>query len=309
MSWFKRLKDGLNKTSDKISTGLRKTFQAKRIDDDTLEALEELLITSDFGVEMTAEIITVLSKEKLEFPDDVAPDMVVKQFLKTQLSQRLEGAEKAFTHTKKPEIVLMVGVNGTGKTTTIGKLAHHLKAQGKTVGVAACDTFRAAAVEQLKTWADRTHSFFYPPIETTDPAAVAFHAVEQAIKDKCDVLFIDTAGRLQNKDNLMAELAKIHRVLDKALPGAPHQVLLSLDATVGQNALAQLKAFHEITPLSGLIVTKLDGTAKGGILLPLYRTFKTPIHAIGIGEGLDDLRPFKIDEYLDALLEMRRSAP
>ena len=300
-----KLKGGLQKTSSKITESLRQTFQSKRIDTETLESLEDLLIMSDFGVGMSSDIIDKLRKEKLQFPDDVAADITVKTFLKAELARYLEGAEAPLTFEGTPHIVLMVGVNGTGKTTTIGKLAHQLMGEGRSVALAACDTFRTAAVAQLDVWAKRSGARFYSGESLADPASVAFDAVTRAKADGVDVLFIDTAGRLQNKDNLMAELEKIHRVINKACPGAPQQTLLVLDATVGQNARLQVQAFQKSAPLTGLIITKLDGTAKGGMVVPLYHQFKLPIHAIGVGEAIDDLMPFESAAYLDALLGLK----
>ncbi len=200
------------------------------------------------------------------------------------------------------QVVLVVGVNGNGKTTTIGKLAHQLRAQGKKVTLVAADTFRAAAVEQLQVWATRTGAEFVRGVTNADPASVAYQGVEAAIKSGADVVFVDTAGRLHTKDELMAELAKITKVIRKLIPDAPHHVLQVLDATTGQNALAQIKAFHEVAGVTGLVVTKLDGTAKAGIILALAEQFKLPIHAIGVGEGVDDLQPFTASDFARALV-------
>lgn len=296
MNWFSRLSGGLKKTTESIGA----VFTKKRLDAATLEELEELLIMADMGLPSAASIVAELAKER---QDSDITDEEIKTLLAAAIAKRLAPhAAPLVTEGAQPFVVLVVGVNGNGKTTTIGKLAHKLQGEGKKVMLVAADTFRAAAVEQLERWSERAGCGFVRGAENGDPAAVAYAGLERAMNEGADVVFIDTAGRLHTKENLMAELAKITKVIRKLVPEAPHAVLQVLDATTGQNALAQVKAFREVAGVTGLIVTKLDGTAKAGIVLALTEQFKLPIHAIGVGEGLEDLEQFSAEEFSRALV-------
>ncbi|NNL76734.1 MAG: signal recognition particle-docking protein FtsY [Desulfobacterales bacterium] len=295
--YFKRLKSRLSKTRKNFSGGFDKIFaSAQKIDDDVLEELEELLITSDIGVQTTMELMECISKAKVSDP------MEVKKMLKDEMLSILR-SQPTFSITAKntPHVVLVVGVNGVGKTTTIGKIAASLKSSGEKVLIAAADTFRAAAVEQLLVWADRADAEFVKHKENADPAAVAFDAVAAASARGCDVVLVDTAGRLHTKVNLMEELKKIKRTVAKQVQGAPHEILLVLDATTGQNALSQAKLFNDALDITGLVLTKLDGTAKGGIVIGICRSLNIPLRYIGIGEQIEDLRPFNAQQFIDAL--------
>jgi fused signal recognition particle receptor len=296
MNWFSKLTSGLKKTS----TGITEIFTKEKLDEATLEELEELLILSDMGVGTATAITEEIGRQRHE--KDLSGE-ALRDMLAHAIATRLEPyALPLKTEGSTPRVVLVVGVNGNGKTTTIGKLAHQLRGEGKKVALVAGDTFRAAAVEQLKVWADRAGAIFHAGAANADPASVAYQGLEAAIKAGADVVFIDTAGRLHNQDNLMAELAKITKVIRKLVPDAPHDVLQVLDATTGQNALAQLKAFKDVAGVTGIIVTKLDGTAKAGVVLALAQEFKLPIHAIGVGEGADDLQPFTAQDFARALV-------
>ena len=269
------------------------------LDDDMLEALEELLIASDMGVDaalrVTANIAEGRFSKKLSTEE-------IKSLLSKEITRIMEPVAKPMPlYAQKPQVVLVVGVNGSGKTTTIGKLASQFKAAGKSVVIAAGDTFRAAAVEQLQIWGERAGVPVLTAPEGSDPASLAFDAIEKARQDNADLLMIDTAGRLQNRTDLMEELAKIVRVIRKQDPDAPHNTLLVLDATTGQNALNQVEIFRNLADVSGLVMTKLDGTAKGGVLVALADKFGLPIHAIGVGEQIDDLSPFDPEDYAKAL--------
>ncbi len=295
--YFKRLRRRLSKTRNSLSSGFDRIFAGKKkIDDDVLEQLEELLITSDIGVQTTMALIERLSKAK------VADVSEVKQILKDEilliLGSQAPVADEAQT---KPHVVLVFGVNGVGKTTTIGKIAASARASGKKVLIGAADTFRAAAVEQLAIWAERADAEFVRHRENADPAAVAFDAVAAATARGCDIVLIDTAGRLHTKVNLMEELKKIKRAVSKQLEGAPHEILLVLDATTGQNALSQAQLFDEALDLTGLALTKLDGTAKGGIVISICSSLNIPLQYIGVGEQIDDLRLFDAEQFIDAL--------
>ena len=297
MGLWQKFKKGLQKTSDKLET----VFRFTKLDDDALESLEEGLILSDMGAGVSAKLVGEMAKQKPQSVEEA------KQILKKELDTIMSQADTGFEidTTQKPFVILMVGVNGTGKTTTIGKLASQMKAKGLQVSMAAADTFRMAAVEQLQEWGKRVGCNVYSSKMGADPAGTAYDAYNHAIKNKDDVLFIDTAGRLQNKKELMAELQKIVRVIQKINPSAPHATILTLDATVGQNAISQVEAFQQITPLSGLIMSKLDGTAKGGVLVALVSQFKLPIFYIGVGEKTDDLLTFDKSEYIDSLLGIK----
>ncbi len=297
---LKKLSEGLSKSSSKISGGISDIFTKKKLDAETLEQLEDLLIVSDLGPAAASALVKKISKDRFE--KEISEEEI-KLALADEIEAILKPVEKPLTYEgAKPCVVLMVGVNGTGKTTAIGKMAHQLKSQGKKVMLAAGDTFRAAAVNQLKVWADRVECEFFTKEEGADSAALAYEAIDKAIAEDIDVLFIDTAGRLQNKQGLMAELEKIYRVIGKRLPDAPHETIVALDATVGQNAHSQVELFGKAVNITGLVVTKLDGTAKGGVIISLAEKFKLPIYEIGIGEGILDLRPFNAKNYSRSLV-------
>ena len=296
MSWFSKLSAGLKKTTESLGAVLTK----RRLDAAALEALEESLILSDMGSKAAMEMVAEIAKDR--FDKDIGEDEL-KELLAAIIARRLKCVESpTMFYVKQPEVVLVVGVNGNGKTTTIGKLAYRYRAEGKKVMLVAADTFRAAAVEQLQRWSERAGCDFVRGADQSDPASVAYAGVEKAIARGVDVVFIDTAGRLHTKDNLMAELAKIRKVITKLIPDAPHAVIQVLDATTGQNALAQVKAFGDVAGVTALVVTKLDGTAKAGVIVALAEQFKLPIHAIGVGEGADDLQPFNADDFARALV-------
>lgn len=296
MNWFARLTEGLKKTTESIGAVLTK----RKLDSAALEALEDSLVMADMGAATAASIVAELARGRVD--KDISEEEI-KQLLAEAITQRLAPyAQPMQVSGAAPRVVLVVGVNGNGKTTTIGKLAHGYIQVGNRVMLVAADTFRAAAVEQLERWSERSGASFVRGAENADPASVAYAGVEQALAEKADIVFIDTAGRLHTKDNLMAELGKITKVIRKLIPEAPHVVLQVLDATTGQNALAQVKAFREVAGVTGLILTKLDGTAKAGIVVALAEQFKLPIHAIGVGEGAEDLQPFAADQFARALV-------
>ena len=301
MSGFlSRLKEGLGRSARSLSDGVTGLFGKRKLDDAALEDLEDLLITADLGPQVAARVSADLAREK--FDKDVS-DGDVREALSRVVRDILEPVAKPLTidPARRPHVVLVVGVNGAGKTTTIGKIAKGLSDAGKSVTIAAGDTFRAAAIEQLEVWSRRTGAGFVAKEVGADPAAVAFEALQRAREQGTDVLLVDTAGRLQNKGHLMDELAKIIRVMGKLDPEAPHDVLLVLDATTGQNALRQVEVFAEIARVSGLAMTKLDGTARGGVLVAVAEKFKLPVHFIGVGEGVDDLQPFDAESFAAAL--------
>jgi fused signal recognition particle receptor len=305
MSWFQRLKDGLKKTKEHLVGQLAQVLQpGRRLDDELLSELEEILITADVGVDATLEIVqTLKARAAARGMQDSAE---VMGLLKEILKERLRPAEGALNLRidDQPTVFLILGVNGSGKTTTIAKLAQHLKDDfGKrTIIFAAGDTFRAAAIEQLGIWAERVGAQLVAHRPGADPSAVAFDAVERALKERADALFIDTAGRLHTKHNLMEELKKINRVVEKRLGRPIDERLLVLDGTTGQNAISQAKLFHEAVAVTGIVVTKLDGTAKGGAVIQIASELKLPIKLIGVGERADDLRAFKAEEFVEALL-------
>jgi len=304
-SWFQKLKTGLFKSSEKISDGVKKIFVNKKLDIQTLNDLEELLIMADLGPTAAEKLTAELANEK--FDKNIKPEEV-RDFLAKKIEETLEkvAIPLVLDNTQKPIVVLVVGVNGTGKTTTIGKLAHQYSNEGKKIMIAACDTFRAAAVEQLQIWAERSNADFVKGSQGSDAAGLAYEALQKAKSKNIDVLFIDTAGRVQNRTELMEELAKIIRVIRKLDPESPHHCLLTLDATTGQNALSQVEIFKEMAEISGLIVTKLDGSAKGGILLSLAEKFGLPVHAIGIGEKIEDLQSFEAEEFAKSLMGLEK---
>ena len=298
--WFARMKQGLSRSSNKLKDGVTGIFTKRKLDDETLEELEDLLISADLGVTSSANICARVAEGR--YDKEIAPDEV-RRVLAEEVAKVLGPVAVPLTvnPSKRPHIILVIGVNGTGKTTTIGKLANQFKAGGKSVMLAAGDTFRAAAIDQLKVWGERTHSPVIARDVGADAAGLAYEAIEAAARKDMDVLMIDTAGRLQNKANLMAELEKVSRVIKKFDESAPHSVLLVLDATTGQNALSQVQAFKDVANITGLVMTKLDGTAKGGILVALTEKFGLPIHAIGVGEGIDDLQAFEAGAFAEAL--------
>ena len=304
-SWFQKLKTGLFKSSEKISDGVKKIFVNKKLDIQTLNDLEELLIMADLGPTAAEKLTAELANEK--FDKNIEPEEV-RSFLAKKIEKTLDevAIPLVLDNTQKPIVVLVVGVNGTGKTTTIGKLAHQYSNEGKKIMIAACDTFRAAAVEQLQIWAERSNTDFVKGSQGCDAAGLAYEALEKAKSKNIDVLFIDTAGRVQNRIELMEELAKIIRVIRKLDPESPHHCLLTLDATTGQNALSQVEIFKEMAEISGLIVTKLDGSAKGGILLSLAEKFGLPVHAIGVGEKIEDLQSFEAQEFAKSLMGLEK---
>jgi len=299
--WFGRLKSGLSKTSTKVTQGLVGIFTKRHLDDEALEELEELLIAADLGLPMAARVAGALRRQR--FGQDVDSEEI-KAVLAEEVALVLDPVAKplVINPALKPHVILVVGVNGAGKTTTIGKMAQFYKDSGLSVTLVAGDTFRAAAVEQLKVWGERTGCPVVAGADNADSAGLAYDALSKAKADGTDLLFIDTAGRLQNKTDLMAELQKVIRVLRKLDPDTPHDVLLVLDATVGQNAHSQVAIFSEMVQVSGLVLTKLDGTARGGVLVALAERFGLPVHAIGVGEGVGDLRPFDAKEFSRSLV-------
>lgn len=298
--WFQRLRDGLSKTSSQLSDGIAGVFTKRKLDATMLEELEDLLIQADLGLETATRITDRLSEGRYE--KEISPEAV-----RTILAEEVESALRPFAKpleiepAHRPHIILVVGVNGSGKTTTIGKLARQFTENGKRVILAAGDTFRAAAIEQLKIWGERTGSPVVARETGADAAGLAYDALAQGREENRDVLIIDTAGRLQNKANLMAELEKIIRVIKKLDETGPHSVLLTLDATTGQNALNQVEIFKKTAGVTGLIMTKLDGTARGGILVAIAEKHKLPVHAIGVGEGAEDLQPFDAGDFARAI--------
>ena len=297
---FDNLKTGLSKTKDALTDKINETLKlAITIDDDLYEELEEILVMSDIGMDTTIEIIERLKskirKEKINDPSEVYP--ALKEVIRNML---LEGTETSSNEEEK-KVMLIIGVNGVGKTTSIGKLAAKNKAEGKKVLLAAADTFRAAAIDQLEVWSDRAGVDLIKHSEGSDPAAVVFDAVSAAKSRKIDLLICDTAGRLHNKKNLMDELAKIGRIIDREFEGVAKETLLVLDATTGQNAVIQAKQFMEACPIDGIILTKLDGTAKGGVVISIKNSLNIPVRYIGVGEGIEDLQEFDAESFAEAL--------
>lgn len=292
------LKEGLEKTRGGFISKLKGIFGSKAIDDDVIEELEEILYTADIGVKTVAWLMEELQKNRsgLKEGEDI------KNFLKEKIREVLLSVHKKMPEiNEKPAVYLMVGVNGAGKTTTIGKLSSKFISEGKSCVLAAADTFRAAAVEQIKVWGERTGAIVISDKDGADPASVAHNAITSAVSKETDIVMIDTAGRLQNRINLMEELKKINRVVSNLREGAPHETILVIDANNGQNALSQAKQFNEAVNLSGIVVTKLDGTAKGGVLIGIAKELSIPVYMIGIGESLKDLRPFNPEEFVEAL--------
>jgi fused signal recognition particle receptor len=299
--WLGRLAAGLKRTSSRLSEGIAGIFVKRRLDKETLAELEDLLISADLGPATAASLVEELGRDRL---DKEIGEQEIREILAGSIAKLLEPVAKPLVPdpAHKPFVVLVVGVNGSGKTTTIGKLAQFYREAGRRVVLAAGDTFRAAAIEQLKIWGERTGATVVAGEAGADPAGLAYDALVQARAEGADLLLVDTAGRLHNKAHLMDELAKVIRVLRKLDPTAPHECLLVLDATVGQNAHQQVETFGNLVQVSGLVVTKLDGTARGGVLVALAQRFGLPVRAIGVGERADDLRPFEADSFARSLL-------
>lgn len=291
-SWLQKLGLGLKKSSSRLSSGISDIFTKRKIDDATLEELEELLITSDMGVKASSKIVDSLSRVRV---DKSGEPEEIRTCITDVVSNILKPCEKDFAIEGSPCVILMVGVNGAGKTTTVGKLAARFR--GKKISFIAADTFRAAAVEQLSVWGERNNIRVIKGAPGCDAAGLCFDGLQEALRQNDDIVFIDTAGRLQNKTGLMDELRKIVKVIKKVIPEAPHHTLLCLDATTGQNALEQVKAFKQMVEVNGLVVNKLDGTAKGGILIAIAEEYPTPIYFIGVGESIDDLDKFNAEEF------------
>ena len=301
MGFFDKLKNSLSKTKDSFDDKMNNVFSNfRKVDEDLLDELEEILIMSDVGFETSTMIIdnlrTRVKKQNLKDAEDV------KQALREEISQIFDSVDSKLKLETKPSVILVVGVNGVGKTTSIGKIANRLRLDGKKVVLAAADTFRAAAVEQLEIWAGRSKCEIVKKEEGTDPASVVFEAIKKAKQDEYDVVICDTAGRLQNKKYLMDELVKIKKVIDKELPDASLEVLMVLDATTGQNAISQVQAFKETVDVTGLVLTKLDGTAKGGAVIGIVNENKIPIKFIGVGEQIDDMEIFNSEDFVKALI-------
>lgn len=291
-SWLQKLGLGLKKSSSRLSSSISDIFTKRKIDDATLEELEELLITSDMGVKASSKIVDSLSRVRV---DKSGEPEEIRTRITDVVSNILKPCEKDFAIEGSPCVILMVGVNGAGKTTTVGKLAARFR--GKKISFIAADTFRAAAVEQLSVWGERNNIRVIKGAPGCDAAGLCFDGLQEALRQNDDIVFIDTAGRLQNKTGLMDELRKIVKVIKKVIPEAPHHTLLCLDATTGQNALEQVKAFKQMVEVNGLVVNKLDGTAKGGILIAIAEEYPTPIYFIGVGESIDDLDKFNAEEF------------
>jgi fused signal recognition particle receptor len=300
LSWWQRLKTGLSRSSSSIGQGITDLFTKRKLDAGTLEDFEDVLIRADLGLAVASRIVEAVGKNR--YGKEIEGEEV-KAILAAEVTKALEpvAVPLVIDETKKPFVLLMVGVNGAGKTTTIGKLASKFSSEGKKVMLAAGDTFRAAAIEQLQVWGQRVGAPVITRPQGSDASGLVFDALEEASAAQSDIVMIDTAGRLQNRTELMAELEKVIRVIKKKDETAPHAVLLVLDATVGQNALSQVEIFGKVAGVTGLVMTKLDGTARGGILVALAEKFKLPIHFIGVGEGIDDLEPFNAADFGKAI--------
>lgn len=301
MGFFDKLKQGLSKTKESFNEKINNVFKNfRKVDEDLLEELEEALIMSDVGMETSMKIIENL-RDKTK-TDKIEDADLVKQALREQIEEILDSVDSDLKLETKPSVILFVGVNGVGKTTSIGKIANNLRKEGKKVIVAAADTFRAAAVEQLEVWANRAQVQLVKRPEGTDPASVVFDAIKTTKQENADVLIIDTAGRLHNKKYLMDELIKINKVIDKELPDVSKEVLMVLDATTGQNAIMQVKAFKEAVNINGLVLTKLDGTSKGGAVIGIVSENNLPIKFIGVGEQLDDMQKFNSADFVNSII-------
>jgi fused signal recognition particle receptor len=301
MGFFDKLKKGLSKTKESFIGKVDSIFTGRPVDEETLEELEEILVLSDVGANNAAEIVRHL-KEKSD-RGEIKGKGSVKDFLKQEMVSMLGISHPLVAFEEKPFVILTIGVNGVGKTTTIGKLANKFRDQGYSVMLAAGDTFRAAAIEQLEIWSERAHAQFVKHQSGSDPSAVVFDAIEAAKARGIDVVIIDTAGRLHTKSPLMEELKKVKRVCGRAMPGSPHEVLLVVDATNGQNALRQAQMFNEVIGVTGIALTKLDGTAKGGIVFAIKKELNIPVKLIGVGEGTEDLQDFSPPDFVRALFE------
>ena len=301
MGFFDKLKQGLGKTRDSLNDKINSVFSNfRKVDEDLLEELEEILIMSDIGVETATEIISKLrNRIKLE---KITDEQGVKNALKEEMQKILDKVPNELELKTKPAVILVVGVNGVGKTTSIGKIANNLRKQGKKVVVAAADTFRAAAVEQLEIWAKRADVDIVKKNEGSDPASVVYDAIKITKEKNADVLICDTAGRLHTKKYLMDELLKIGKVIEKELPDAEKETLMVIDSTTGQNAIIQVKAFKEVVPITGLILTKLDGTAKGGVVIGIVNENSIPVKFVGVGEKIDDMEVFNSKDFVDAII-------
>ena len=302
MGFFDKLKNGLGKTRDNLNEKMNNVFSAfRKVDEELLEELEEILIMSDIGVDTSVEIIGRL-RDKIK-KEKIQDEEGVKLALKEEMQKILDEVDNALNLNTKPSVILVVGVNGVGKTTTIGKIANKLRIEGKKVVVAAADTFRAAAVEQLEIWANRAECDIVKKEEGVDPASVVFDAIKKAKETNADVLICDTAGRLHNKKYLMDELLKINKVILKELPDASKETLMVIDGTTGQNAIEQVKAFKETVNLTGIVLTKLDGTAKGGVVIGIVNENNIPVKFIGVGEKIDDMEIFNSKDFVNAIIE------
>ena len=306
-SWIGRLREGLSRSAGTLSQGISGILSGRKLDRATLEELEDLLVSADMGIDAARRIVCAIAARRLDSEDATKVRQLVADEIERILTPVAVPLET--DPARAPFVVLVVGVNGTGKTTTIGKLANLLVSEGRSVAIAAGDTFRAAAIDQLKVWGQRAGVEVFAKDVGADPAGLAFDALVSAKASKKDVLLIDTAGRLQNKTGLMGELEKIVRVVKKQDPSAPHSVLLVLDATTGQNVLSQVDLFRQACDVSGLIMTKLDGTARGGVLVAVAERFGLPVHAIGVGEGIDDLRPLEAGAFARALVGAAEPSP
>lgn len=303
LSLFSKFSDAVKKTSSKISQGISDIVTKRKLDEEVLEELEEILLGADVSISTSNKLIDKLRQEKF---DKEVSSQELKEFLAAEIRSLLNDyCGEIQLQSGKLTIVLVCGVNGNGKTTILGKLANYYKSQGLKVALAACDTFRAAAIDQLKVWSDRSKVEFFAGNEKQDPASVAYSAVEKYTKEQYDILFVDTAGRLQNKKNLMDELAKIINVIKKLDSSAPHECLLTLDATTGQNAILQAEEFTKVAPISGIVINKLDGTAKAGSVLTIVSKFKLPIYYVGIGEKIEDIITFSPNDFAAALVGLK----
>ena len=301
MGFFEKLKSGLSKTKTSFDEKINQVFTPfRKVDDELLEELEEALIMSDIGVDTSVKIVSNLRNRIKK--ENITEEEKVKEALRDEMKQILDRIDHSLDLTTKPTVILIVGVNGVGKTTSIGKIANRLKQNGKKVVIAAADTFRAAAVEQVEIWANRAGCQLVKRQEGTDPASVVFDAIQETKKEEADVLICDTAGRLHNKKYLMDELIKIKKVIDRELPDSHKEVLMVLDATTGQNAIMQVKAFKETVDINGIILTKLDGTAKGGVVLGIVDENDIPVKFVGVGEQIDDMQEFNSDDFVKALI-------
>ena len=301
MGFFDKLREGLGKTKQTLNEKINDVFaNFRKVDEDLLDELEEALIMSDIGIETSTKIINELRIRIKK--ENIQDEEAVRRVLKEEMIKLLDVGDTALDLATVPSVILVVGVNGVVKTTSIGKIANNLKKSGKKVVIAAADTFRAAAVEQIEIWAQRTDCELVKKPEGSDPASVVFDAIQVAKEQQADVLICDTAGRLHNKKNLMDELAKINKVINRELPDSSKEVLLVLDGTTGQNAIMQVKAFKETTDITGIVLTKLDGTAKGGVVVGIVAENKIPVKFIGVGEGVDDMEKFNAEDFVSAII-------